>query len=144
VVCPICRVGFKQDVALPEAGEVRRRVEEVLGRQVEDLRGQGEMLGRRAEGSGVRGVRELLAQLRDDASGQETRFPRLRSGQAWPTDLTEEVVAWLREQLGQPKARRRELGELAERLRGKELTKQQVLRIVAEWLGEEEGFVEVV
>ena len=55
-----------------------------------------------------------------------------------------EVVNRLREQLGQPKARRRELGELAERLRGKELTKQQVLRIVAEWLGEEEGFVEVV
>jgi len=27
---------------------------------------------------------------------------------------------------------------------GKELARQEVLRIVAEWLGEEEGFVEVV
>ncbi|HUU54178.1 MAG TPA: hypothetical protein VMY87_04590, partial [Armatimonadota bacterium] len=81
-------------------------------------------------------VRRVIAEAQRDTSGQETR--------SCPTDLTEEVVAWLREQLGQPRARQRELGELAERLRGRELTKQEVLRIVAEWLGEGEGLVEVV
>jgi hypothetical protein len=53
------------------------------------------------------------------------------------------MIAWLRQQLGQPKAQRRELAVLVERLRGKELTKAEVLRIVEEWLGEGEGYVEV-
>jgi hypothetical protein len=58
--------------------------------------------------------------------------------------LSDEVVAWLRDQLGRPKARRRELSDLVARLEGKDLTKQGVLRIVQEWLGEGEGFVDVV
>lgn len=58
--------------------------------------------------------------------------------------LTDDASAWLREQLGQPKARRREIRASVERLKGRGLAKQEVVRIVAEWLGEEEGFVEVV
>ncbi|MDH4179702.1 MAG: hypothetical protein OEV33_04270 [Armatimonadota bacterium] len=57
--------------------------------------------------------------------------------------LTDDASAWLRKPLDQPKARRREIGALVERLKGRELAKQEVLRILAEWLGEE-GFVEVV
>ena len=143
VVCSICRVGFKEEVALPEAGEVGRRVEEMLGRQLAGLREQGEMLGRRAAASGIRGVRELLAQLHRDASGQETSSCPTHF-EAFVELLRDDVVAWLREQLGQPKARRREVSDLVARLRGKELAKQEVLRIMAEWLGEEDGFVEVV
>jgi len=137
VVCPICRVGFKEEVELPEAGEVRARVDAVLGRQLEGLREQGEMLGRRVEGSKIPGARELVARLGRGAPGQEAS--------SCPTELfDDQVVAWLREQLGQPRARRREVAALVERLKGKELSRQEVLRIVAEWLGEEEGFVEVV
>ena len=140
MVCPICRVGFKEEVELPEAREVGERVAGVLRRQLEELRGQGELLGRRVDGCPeprvAAAVRRVIAEALRDTSGQETR--------SCPTDLTEEVIAWLREQLGQPRARRREAADLAARLKGKELSRQEVLRIVAEWLGEEEGFVEVV
>ncbi|HUU55634.1 MAG TPA: hypothetical protein VMY87_12010, partial [Armatimonadota bacterium] len=118
VVCPICGVGFKEEVALPEAGEVREQVAEVLRAQLEELTKQGEMLGRRAAGCPeprvAAAVRRVIAEAQRDTSGQETR--RQGAQGSCPTDLTEEVVAWLREQLGQPRARQRELGELAERL----------------------------
>jgi hypothetical protein len=59
--------------------------------------------------------------------------------------LTDEVVGWLRQQLGQPQAKRRELGELERRLRGKEMTKQEVVKQVEEWLGGgEDDIIEVV
>jgi hypothetical protein len=55
--------------------------------------------------------------------------------------LTDDIIAWLRQQLGQPRARRRELAALAEALQGKELTAREVVRIVREWLGADEDDV---
>jgi len=112
------------------------------------------MLGRRAAGVGDARVREAVEGL-VEVCGRRSPSPAGRDGRRQaPAEqmnggtvrelLADEVVGWLREQLGQPRARRREVGELVERLRGRELTRQEVLRIVAEWLGEEEGFVEVV
>jgi len=166
VVCPICRVEFKEEVELPEAGEVGERVAGVVGRQLEGLREQGEMLGRRLAGvgdgrvrEGVEGLVEVLVEgcgrRSPSPAGRDGRRPFAEAqGKLAPAEqmnggtlrelLADEVVGWLREQLGQPRARRREVADLVGRLRGKELARQEVLRIVAEWLGEEEGFVEVV
>jgi hypothetical protein len=59
--------------------------------------------------------------------------------------VTDEVGDWMRRQLGSPHAARRELGTLAERLRGREMPKREVMRIVEEWLGGgDEEIVEVV
>jgi hypothetical protein len=135
VVCPICEVGFKEEVALPEQAEVRARIADVIERQLAEVRGEREMLGRRLEACDNERVREGIKVL---LASKEVEAGTLAEC------LTDEVVAWLRDQLGQPKARRRELADLVARLQGKELTKGEVLRIVAEWLGEEEGFVEMV
>jgi hypothetical protein len=79
--------------------------------------------------------------------GQETLLRQGYAGQArsCPAELlphlADEVIAWLRQQLGQPTARKRDLTALAEQLRGKELTAREVLRIVQEWLGAEDDDV---
>jgi hypothetical protein len=59
--------------------------------------------------------------------------------------LSEDVIAWIRAQLGQPRARKRKLAELEGALRGREMTKREVVRRVDEWLGGgEDEVVEVV
>jgi hypothetical protein len=59
--------------------------------------------------------------------------------------LGEPVIAWLRRQLGQPQAKRRELQRLAESLQGKELAARDVRQIVDEWLAAaQDDVVEIV
>jgi len=151
-VCPSCGLGFKEQVELPEADALREQAEAVLARQWTELVGHRELLERRAAGCGDRRMAELPELLGGGGLRQEASHLRQGFGAqgSCPTTaalcelLAEDVIAWLRQQLGQPKAKRRELRALEEMLRNKELTRREVLRIVEEWLGEDEGFVEVV
>ena len=134
--CALCGVGFRQELELPDRGELEQRAGALLKEQLGELASQSEMLRRRTASLTDGGVRNSVAKL-------------LECGESTPPDaivahLTDDVTGWLRQQLGQPKAQRRELAALIERLRGKELTAQEVLRIVREWLGEGEGYVEVI
>jgi hypothetical protein len=59
--------------------------------------------------------------------------------------LSDAVITWLRQQVERPRSRRRELRRLEESLRGKELTRRDVMRIVAEWLeAGEDDYIEIV
>lgn len=135
VVCPLCRVALGETPSQPEAEELATKLEDVVRDQLRDLGGRAEMLRRR------------LAAVDDTSLGERVE-KLLEEGEMRPDELlpllTEAASAWLRQQLAQPVARPRQLRELAERLKGKELTKDEVLRIVQEWLGEEAGPVEVV
>jgi hypothetical protein len=135
VVCPLCRLALGETPSQPDAAELGVKLEDLVRDQLRDLRGQAEMLRRRLGAVHDAGTRERVEKLLEaHEAGADKLLPVLMEG----------TIPWLREQLAQPVARRRELRELAERLKGKELTKGEVLRIVAEWLGEEEGSVEVV
>ncbi len=129
-VCPVCGLRFKQELDLPDQADLKSRAEQLLVTQLSEMDSYAEMLRRRAAGIGDATLAGAVGQL----LGQETR--------SCPTELspflTDDVVGWLRQQLAQPTARKRELSALVERLRGKELTKAEVLRIVGEWLGEGE------
>jgi hypothetical protein len=134
-VCPVCRVALGDEMERPEAEALQKRVDGVMRRQLAGLREQGEMLRRRLAACDSERIRSGVQSLLNTEGTEAETLTKL---------LCDEVIAWLREHLAQPKAHRRELEELVARLKGKELTKQEVLRIVTEWLGEEDGFVEVV
>ncbi len=135
VVCPLCRLALGEARPQPDAEALGVRLEDLVRDQLRDLRGRAEMLRRRLAALGDTSMRERVEKLLEKSE--------MRPDEVLPL-LTETILAWLRQQLACPAARRRELRELAERLQGKELTKQEVLRIVQEWLGEDEGPVEVV
>ncbi|MFB3882460.1 MAG: DUF6079 family protein [Armatimonadota bacterium] len=135
VTCAICGIGFRQELELPDAGELEARAAGLLREQLAQLASSADLLRRR-----MAGIRDTaLSGAVGELIGQETR--------SCPTELcahlSDGVIGWLRQQLGQPKAQRREISALVERLRGRELTKAEVVRIVEEWLGEGEGYVEV-
>jgi len=133
--CAICEIAFKQDLDLPDAGELEQRAAGLLKEQLAELSSYAELLHRRMASLADGGVRVFVAKLLEcyETTPPEGMLPL----------LTDDVIAWLRQQLGQPKAQRRNLRELEERLRGKELTAQEVLRIVREWLGEGDGYVQI-
>lgn len=152
VVCPQCGLRLGEEVALPVAEELARRAEEVVARQREELLGQREMLTRRLAGYGKARVRESVGRWLEGAAlvGARRAVPEgaaVELGEwarrAVPL-LTEEVIAWVRQQLEQPRAVRRSVGELAGKLVGKEVPKSEVRRAVEEWLGGEGEMVEVV
>ncbi len=63
----------------------------------------------------------------------------------FPQELLEPYLEHMQEQLGQPRAQRRELNALEARLRGKEMAKKEVVKIVDEWLqAGDDDVVEVV
>jgi hypothetical protein len=133
--CALCAVGFRQDLDLPDAGELTQRGAGLLKEQLAELSSHADLLHRRAGSLTDSVMREAVAEL-------------LALGDSAPPEglaalLTDDLIAWLRQQFGQPKAQRRELSALVERLRGKELSRAEVLRMVEEWLGEGEGYVEV-
>jgi hypothetical protein len=133
--CALCGIGFKQDLDLPDPGELAERAAGLLKEQLSELSSHAELLRRRMAALVDGGMRDSIAKL-------------LECDETTPPDdlaqlLTDNVIAWLRQQLGQPKAQRRSLRELEERLRGKEMSKAEVLRIVEEWLGEGEGYVRI-
>lgn len=127
VVCPSCGIGLGQELPLPKAEEVERQTGELLRGQTEKLRGHEGLLRRRLEGCGEERVREAVGRLLDKAGAGAELLPNEL--------LTDEVVGWIRQQLGQPKAKRRELSELDRGLRGKEMPRREVVRRVEEWLG---------
>jgi hypothetical protein len=140
VVCPNCTLRLGEEVALPEAEGLIGRTDRALAEQIRELKAHEELLRRRLDGCSderVAGaVAHLLATVADEGRGQA---PALRDR------LSEDVIGWIRAQLGQPRAGRRELAELESTLRGKEMTKREVVRRVEEWLGEgDDGVVEVV
>lgn len=136
VVCPICRVALGEEPKLPDAGELARRSEEMLGKQQEDLRDRSGLLKKRLSGCRDEQVAAAIGELLGDVRLSADDLVRL---------LQDDTVLWLRKQLGQPRAQRRELGALENALRGREVTKQEVLRIVEEWLqAGEDDVVEVV
>jgi hypothetical protein len=135
VICPLCCLPLGEDRPTPEANALSERVQSALASQLSSLRGQDGFLRRRLRGCEdqrvVAAVQGLLA------DGLPT--------QAVCGFLTEDTVSWLRGQLGQPLAARRELRSLAERLAGRELPKREVRRTVDAWLGEgDEEVVEIV
>ena len=131
VVCPRCGLRLGEEMALPEVEEVSRRAEAVLARQIQELQGQREMLMRRLAGCGEERVRELVGAL--------LCAPTEAGAEGWAQHavplLTEDVIAWIRGQLDQPRAARKSLGDLTGALLGKELPKREVRRAVEEWLG---------
>jgi len=136
VVCSSCGLRLGQEVALPDADELAKRVEDALVQQIEQLRGHEELLRRRLSACGDERVVAAVEKLCGPAGAAVDELRAL---------LSEDVIAWIRAQLGQPRARRRELAELESALRGREMTKREVVRRVEEWLGgEEDEVVEVV
>jgi hypothetical protein len=134
--CAICEIAFKQDLDLPDPGELEQRAAGLLKEQLADLSSHADLLRRRMAALTDGGVRNPVGRLLecDESTTPDALIPH----------VTNDVIAWVRQQLGQPKAQRRTLRDLEERLRGKELTAQEVLRIVREWLGDGEGYVEVI
>ena len=136
VVCAICGLKLGEELELPDTGKLARRSEEMLGKQQEDLRTKGDMLNRRLSGCQDKGIAAAVRHLTGGAELPPDDLVRL---------LGDRAVLWLRKQLGQPRARRRELGALEKALRGREVTKREVLRIVEEWLqAGEDDMVEIV
>jgi hypothetical protein len=132
-VCPLCQLGFKQDLDLPDGAELHSRAGQLLVAQLAELASHSDMLRRRIAALGDARAKNAVAALLDSPDDAE------------PDDLlrllTDDIIAWLRQQLGQPRARRRELAALAEALQGKELTAREVVRVVREWLGADEDDV---
>jgi hypothetical protein len=144
VVCPACGVKLGEEVALPKAEDMAKRAEAVLAGQREQLREQEGMLRRRLAGCADGRVRNRVEAALGQMAGDEVPSLALRTGLPYDT-LTDEVVAWLRQHLARPQAKRRELKDLAARLRGKEMMKQEVVKRVEEWLGgDEDDVIEVV
>ena len=134
-VCPTCGLRLGQEVPLPAAAVVAAEIEVALAEQRKELTAQEDLIRRRLTGCGDTQVAAAVSRLlayAAEGSAEEVR-------QA----LGEEVIAWLRQQLAQPKAARREWRELETRLRGKEMGKGEVRRQVEEWLGEGEEVVEI-
>jgi hypothetical protein len=111
------------------------QAEASLARQVERLRDHGEPLRRRL--GGCRDERVVAA--------VEILCTSVDAAEELRALLSDDVIAWIRAQLGQPRAQKRELAELEGALRGKEMTKREVVQRVDEWLGGgEDEVVEVV
>ncbi len=136
VTCPLCQLALGESRPQPDPQEVATKLEGLFRAQLGDLRGQADMLRRRLPAVDDASTRERVGKLLEEGETSADELLPL---------LTEAAIAWLRQQLAQPRARRRELRELAERLKGKELTRSEVLRIVEEWLGEgQDGTVHIV
>jgi hypothetical protein len=136
-VCPICEIRLGDELPLPDEGELTRRAEEALAQQREKLLGHADLLSRRLAGCRDERIRRAVEKLLA-ASGD-------LSPEALRDLLTDDVIPWLRRQLGQPKARRRELRSLDQLLRGKEITKREVIQIVDTWLqAGEDDVVEIM
>jgi hypothetical protein len=137
VVCRICGLEMGEDLNLPDTEELAERVEQVLVAQLKGLAEQSDLLRRRLAACTSPGVKSALGGLL--ATSPETP----------PDDiahlLTDEAVAWIRRQLDRPAARQRKLAELEAQLRGKELTRREVIRVVESWLGAgDDDLIEIV
>jgi len=142
VVCPSCALQLGEELPLPDADESEARVGELLTKQTAELREHEGLLRRRLEGCGEESVREVMAKLLEAAC--------CRAGVPAPagqvaTALADDVVLWIRHQLGQPKAKRRALADLEQTLRGQETAKRQVVGQVEDWLAAaDDEIVEIV
>ena len=137
VACPICGLRLGQQIELPDPEELAGRVGDALGEQCQALREQSGLLRRRLGGCGDERVGDAVEHLLE-AAGSAT-------AEALAPLLSDPVIAWLRQQVERPRASRRELRRLEESLRGKELTRRDVMRIVAEWLeAGEDDYIEIV
>jgi hypothetical protein len=122
--------------------EMRKRAEAALRNQQEALREQAELLRRRLAGCQDPRLRGKVGRLLEEAGASDAESA---SPERILSLLGEEEIAWVRKQLGQPRARRRALRELEARLRGKEMAKKDAMGLVAEWLGgEEDDVIEIV
>ena len=135
VVCPLCNLRLCEEVALPEVEEVSRQAESVLGQQQEVLQGHRDLLIRRLTGCADTHARAAVEGVTSSKPPSPEQLREL---------LTEDAIAWIRQQLDQPRAARKSLGDLTGKLVGKELPKREVRRAVEEWLGGEEEMVEVM
>jgi len=141
VVCPLCGLRLGEEVVLPEAQELWQRVEALLAEQLAALHEHRDLLARRITGCADERVRTAVDAL--------LCAPTTDGVEGWAREgvplLADEVTAWIRQQLAQPRATRRSLRDLGNALQGRELPKREVRRAVEEWLGGgEEGMVEVV
>ncbi len=134
-VCPLCGLRLGQQVALPEGAALAERVGKAKTEQLAGLRGQEALLRRRLAGCADQQIVTAVERLVSDVSEL--------TADGVSSLLSEQVMAWLRSQLGQPKASRRQWRELEDRLRGKEMPKRDVVRSVEEWLGPGEEVVEI-
>jgi len=135
MVCPSCGLRLGQEVTVSAASEMTAQAEAALARQVERLRDHGELFRRRL--GGCRDERVVAA--------VEILCTSVDAAEELRALLSDDVIAWIRAQLGQPRAQKRELAELEGALRGKEMTKREVVQRVDEWLGGgEDEVVEVV
>lgn len=142
-VCPTCGLRLGQEVPLPEAAVVAGEIEAALAEQRRELGEHRELIERRLAGCSSHQLADAVRRVLQlcEGPGQEAgSCPTVEDVRAV---LGEEVIAWLRQQLGQPKAARREWRELEARLRGKEMGKGEVRRHVQEWLGEGDDVVEI-
>jgi hypothetical protein len=137
VVCPICSIKLGEELALPQPQQLRERLQQALAAQCQELGRHADLLRRRLAGCTNVHVREAVEKLLPSAAAL--------TPEELNSTLSDDVVAWLRRQLGRPKASRRSLSDLQSALQGKELTRREVMRIVDEWLqaGEDE-VVEIV
>jgi len=126
VVCPICSIRLGREIDLPDLRELAKRAGETFAKQRDELRAQADLLKRRLCACRDEQVIEAMKELLGSGDVSSWERPEVLLG--------EPVIAWLRRQLGQPQAKRRELQRLAESLQGKELAARDVRQIVDEWL----------
>ncbi|MDH4179590.1 MAG: hypothetical protein OEV33_03695, partial [Armatimonadota bacterium] len=103
------------------SAELTKRAGGTLEQQFSELVEHRDLLKRRLGGCRDEQVKRAVEDL---LSGAEAGSP-----EALNALLTDAVIAWLRQRIGRPRARRRELGRLEELLRGKELTKREAMQI---------------
>jgi hypothetical protein len=127
VVCRICGLEMGEDLSLPDAEELRERVEQALAAQLKGLAEQSDLLRRRLAACPSPGVKSAVGAL---LAGSPDRPP-----DEIVDLLTGEAVAWTRRQLDRPAAPQRKLSDLEDQLRGKELTRREVIQLVESWLG---------
>lgn len=143
--CLQCGIALGQELALPNSAETEAHLHALCREQRLELRAHAGMLRRRATATPFAEAISLLTAGDGDAAPGRADTEEKEST---PTELTEvltnDVVAWLREQLAQPAARQRSLDDLAARLRGRELARSDVIRIVTAWLGEGETAIAVI
>jgi len=125
-VCPACGLELTQRVELPDWAALAARVGRARSALFAELLTHSALLVRRLRGCRDARVAESVGALLDRGATLPAEQMQML--------LTDDVVAWLRLQLGNPRAERRDLRALAAGLRGRELTKREALRIVEEWL----------
>jgi len=135
-VCPECNLLLNDNVALPDAGNLRARLEKGIAEMKADLLAPARisLLSRRLEGEAPGELRRRLERLTASSPPlKDVEFADLFSA---------DVAAWIGKQLNLQVSAKRKAAALSELLSSRELTKAQALAIFLRWLDEHNNLSE--